>query len=230
MLSAMIKIVMKTFYIILIITIVIVVTFQYLPPVVTPLMIMRKFDGGRQHPAIRITTDWVPFEQFSPNLWRAIIAAEDQNFCRHWGFDIKAIFKAYRFNQSHRGKRIHGASTISMQTARSVYLWPGRNWLRKGIEIYITPWLELVWGKRRILEVYMNVVEWGDGLYGAEAASRKYFHKRARDLTETQAASLAAVLPNPRRWTPLRVTPYIRNRQAWILRQMRIMPPISCLR
>jgi monofunctional biosynthetic peptidoglycan transglycosylase len=160
----------------------------------------------------------VPLEAVAPALGQAVIAAEDSRFCLHHGFDWSALAGAWARNQD--GGRLAGGSTISMQTAKNAFLWPGRNWLRKGFEAWFTFWMELSWPKRRILEVYLDIVEWGDGLYGAEAAAQRYFGKPAKDLKPREAALLAAVLPNPRRWSPARPTAYIRSRAAVIERRM----------
>ena len=149
----------------------------------------------------------------------AVIAAEDQNFEDHFGFDWQAIEKAIAHNEHSRRKR--GASTVSQQTAKNLFLWESRSWVRKGFEVYFTLLLETLWPKRRILEVYLNIVEFGDGVYGVEAASRKFFGRSAAALTPGQAALLAAVLPSPRRFRADAPSPYVRGRQEWILRQMR---------
>lgn len=160
-------------------------------------------------------------EHIAPSLSLAVIASEDQLFPEHWGFDFKAIEKAVKNNNStKKKKRIKGGSTISQQTAKNVFLWPGRSWVRKGFEVYFTMLIEGLWSKERIMEVYLNVIEMGDGIYGAEAASQAYFHKPAERLSQGQAALIAAVLPNPLKWSPLKPTPYILGRQAWIIRNM----------
>lgn len=194
------------------------VLFGVVPPPVTPLMLIRcaeQFAGGRP---MRLAKDWVPMDRISPRMAEAAIAAEDQNFRRHRGFDWESIVAAFAVNR--QGKRKLGASTISQQTAKNLFLWPDRSWARKGLEAWFTFLMETFWTKRRILTVYLNVIETGDGIYGVEAASRHYFRKPAADLTRHEAALLAAVLPNPRRWSPDRPTPYLLRRQAWILNQM----------
>jgi monofunctional biosynthetic peptidoglycan transglycosylase len=144
---------------------------------------------------------WVPIDEISVQLQRAVISSEDQNFATHYGFDMDAIEKAYKYNQNKSGsKPARGASTISQQTAKNVFLWQGRNYIRKALEAYFTVMIELLWSKERILEVYLNVIEMGDGIYGAEAASEYYFHVKANQLSKQQAAAIAAILPNPRRW------------------------------
>jgi monofunctional biosynthetic peptidoglycan transglycosylase len=162
---------------------------------------------------------WVPLEKIAPSMGVAVIAAEDQNFEEHFGFDWQAIEKAMAHNEHSRRKR--GASTLSQQTAKNLFLWESRTWARKGLEVYFTLLLETFWSKRRILEVYLNSVEFGDGVFGVEAASRRFFGRPASALSAGQAALLAAVLPSPRRYRADAPSPYVRGRQEWILRQMR---------
>ncbi len=162
--------------------------------------------------------DWTSLDEISPNMQLAVICSEDQNFFQHHGFDFNAIEKAMEHNEKH--KRVRGASTISQQTAKNVFLYDGRNWIRKGFEVYFTFLIEVFWSKQRILEMYLNVIEFGDGIYGAEAASEEYFHIPAKKLSRAQAALLAAVLPNPRKYSAKNPSAYIRKRQQWILEQM----------
>lgn len=173
-----------------------VLVYRFVPPPLTPLMLIRAIQGEGME------RRWVPIEAVAPDLIRAVVVAEDSKFCSHHGFDWDAIDNA--IDRYEEGGRVLGASTISMQTAKNVFLWPGRNFLRKGIEAVFTVLIEQIWGKRRILEVYLNVVEWGHGVYGAEAAAQTHFHASARSLSRHDAAALAAVLPNPRRWSPER--------------------------
>ncbi len=165
-------------------------------------------------------SDWMDMDDISPFMGLAVIAAEDQTFPQHWGFDVAAIEKALSHNQRHQ-TRIRGASTLSQQTAKNLFLWDGRSWLRKGLEAGLTVGIETVWSKKRILTVYLNVAEFGTGIFGVEAAAQYYFHKPARKLTMSEAALLAAVLPNPIRFKVDAPSGYVRSRQAWILRQMR---------
>ncbi|AFJ45498.1 monofunctional biosynthetic peptidoglycan transglycosylase [Shimwellia blattae] len=165
-------------------------------------------------------SDWVGMDEISPWMPLAVIAAEDQKFPQHWGFDVQAIRMALDHNERHE-KRIRGASTLSQQTAKNLFLWDGRSWLRKGLEAGLTAGIETVWSKRRILTVYLNVAEFGEGIFGVEAAAQHYFHKPARRLTPSEAALLAAVLPNPLRYRANAPSGYVRTRQQWILRQMR---------
>jgi monofunctional biosynthetic peptidoglycan transglycosylase len=162
-----------------------------------------------------IRHDTVPLSRISPHLVRAVIAAEDANFCTHRGFDVEAIEKAVKYNEraKKRGsQKRRGASTISQQTAKNLFLWPNRSWVRKGAEVYFTFLIETLWPKRRIMEAYLNAVEWGDGVFGAEAAARARFGKSARDLTANEAARLASVLPSPNKWNPVSPGPYVRGR------------------
>lgn len=161
---------------------------------------------------------WVDSRSISPAMKLAVIASEDQKFPDHWGFDLDSIDKAWE--QKQRGGRVRGASTISQQVAKNLYLWPGQSWLRKGVEVYFTVLIESLWPKRRILEVYLNSAEFGYGIYGVGAASQKYFGKQASRLSTQEAALLAAVLPNPKRLRVDRPSAYVRARQNWIVRQM----------
>ena len=165
-------------------------------------------------------SDWVGMDEISPWMGLAVIAAEDQTFPDHWGFDVAAIEKALSHNERNEN-RIRGASTLSQQTVKNLFLWDGRSWLRKGLEAGLTVGVETVWSKKRILTVYLNIAEFGDGVFGVEAAAQRYFGKPASRLTQSEAALLAAVLPNPLRFKVAAPSGYVRSRQAWILRQMR---------
>ncbi len=162
---------------------------------------------------------WQPLERISPYLVQAVIASEDQRFLSHSGFDLKAISKAYTNNRT--GKKQKGGSTLSQQTAKNVFLWPDGSYFRKAIEVYFTLLIELFWSKERIMEVYLNVAEFGPGVYGAEQAAQMYFHKPALRLTSREAAMLAAVLPAPRQWDVAHPTAYLLQRRRWIMQQMR---------
>jgi monofunctional biosynthetic peptidoglycan transglycosylase len=178
-------------------------------------MVIRAIGGAS------VNKDWRPLERISPNLARAVLAAEDTRFCEHLGLDLDALQRAWRRNQE--GGRTYGGSTITMQTAKNAFLWPGRDYVRKAFEAYFALLEEGLWGKRRTLEVYLNIIEWDDGVYGAEAAARRHFGKSASALTAREAAALAAVLPNPRAWSPSRPTRYIQRRTQLILRRMEIV-------
>lgn len=169
--------------------------------------------------AYRIRYDWVPLERISANAAIAVIASEDQTFAEHFGFDLEMIRKAVDHNA--KGRRIRGASTITQQVAKNLFLWSGRSYLRKGLEAWFTIWIEVLWPKSRILEVYLNVAEFGRGIYGVEAASQRFFDKPAKRLTRSEAARLAAVLPNPRRLRADRPSAYVQRRTTTIEAQMR---------
>lgn len=202
-----------------------VLIYRFVNPPVTLLMVQRNFERKADGKPGKITKKWVKFDEISEPMKRAAVAAEDQLFLKHLGFDVKAIEKAYESNA--KGKKIRGGSTISQQTAKNVFLWPGRSFIRKGFEAYFTLLIEVLWSKERILEVYLNVIEMGDGIYGAEAASQAYFGKSCRKLSRAEAALIAACFPNPLRWTPRRPTAYIYHRQSLIMRNMRRLGPLD---
>jgi len=199
----------------IIVSIGLVLLFKWVPLPITPLMVIRYFE--KDSPKI-LKHDWEPIENISKNLQLAVICSEDQNFLKHNGFDIKAIEKAYENNK--KGKRIKGGSTISQQTAKNVFLWPQRSWFRKGLETYFTFLIELFWSKERIMEVYLNTIEMGNGIYGAEAAAQHWFKKPASKLSKVEASAIAAILPNPRKYKANPVTNYIASRKNWIMRQI----------
>lgn len=196
-------------------SILLVVLLRWVPVPFTPLMAIR----FAENPEESITHQWIPIEEISSNLQLAVIAAEDQNFVSHHGFDYEAIKKAIEENR--QGRRTRGASTISQQTAKNVFLWPQRSWFRKGLEVYFTFLIEVFWSKQRILEVYLNSIEMGRGIYGAEAASWEWFQKPAAQLTAPEAAAIAAILPNPREFKANPPSKFITSRKNWILRQMK---------
>lgn len=203
-----------------------VVLYRFVPVPITPLMVIRLFEQAiDSEKDMRLYKDWQPIENISRHAAQAVVAAEDQKFLHHRGFDLEAMEKAWENNK--KGKRIKGASTITQQTVKNVFLWPSRSYIRKGLEAYFTLLVELIWSKERIMEVYLNVIEMGDGIYGIEAASQTFFNKPASKLTRGQAAMIAAVLPNPRRWNPAKPTAYIQGRQKWILRQMNNLEPVG---
>ena len=183
-------------------------------------MVIRVFEQAYEGQTVKLKSKWISMPDISPNVPLAVVASEDNLFLEHSGFDFESIEKAREFNQQKIGKKVRGASTISQQTAKNVFLWPQRSWLRKGLEVYFTVLIEFVWGKKRILEVYLNVIETGKGIYGVEEASELNFGKPASKLTRGEAALIAAVLPNPLRWNPSSPTPYIIGRQQWILWNM----------
>ena len=197
-----------------------VVLYKYVSPPLTPLMVLRLAEQAWKGQPLKMDKRWVSLDHISKNLPLAVIASEDNLFLEHHGFDFESIEKAKEYNLKKQGKKVRGASTITQQTAKNVFLWPQRSWLRKGLEVYFTVLIELVWGKKRIMEVYLNVIETGKGLYGAEAASRYAFGKPSASLTMGESALLAAILPNPITWNIKSPTPYIRSRQQWILWNM----------
>lgn len=197
-----------------------VVAYRFINPPVTPLMVIRLVQQATGGQTVKLKKSWLPLAKISPNLPLAVVASEDNLFLEHNGFDMEAIQKAMDYNERKKGKRVRGGSTISQQTAKNVFLWPQRSWIRKGLEAYFTVLIEFVWGKKRIMEVYLNVIETGKGIYGAEAASQIYFNKSAAKLTSGEAALLAAILPNPQRWNPAAPTAYLLGRQQWILWNM----------
>lgn len=198
-----------------IITFGLVLVFKWFPVPITPLMVIRYFE--KDSPKV-LKHDWQPIENISKNLQLAVICSEDQTFVKHNGFNLKAIEKAYQDNK--KGKRIKGGSTISQQTAKNVFLWPERSWLRKGLETYFTFLIELTWSKQRIMEVYLNSIEMGNGIYGAEAAAYYWFKKPASTLSKLEASAIAAILPSPRKYKANPVTKYITSRKTWIIKQM----------
>lgn len=195
-----------------------VIIFKWVPVPITPLMMTRAIENKIDGKDMILTHDWEPIENISPNLQKAVIASEDGNFLKHNGFDFKAMQKAFKNNQ--KGKRLKGGSTISQQTAKNVFLWQGRSYLRKGLEAYFTVLIELIWGKERIMEVYINSIEMGNGVYGAEAAAQHWYRKSAADLTKQEAAGIAAILPNPRKYKATNSSSYIQRRKGKIVRVM----------
>ena len=195
-----------------------VLVLRWVPPPGTALMVERKIESWVDGKPIDLERSWRPWNELPDDLKIAVIAGEDQKFAEHWGFDVAAIRAALAHNQ--QGGSLRGASTLSQQVAKNLFLWSGRSWLRKGLEVWFTGLIELCWSKQRILEVYLNTVEWGDGVFGAEAAARAHFGKGAPYLSKQQAALLAAVLPNPRAWNPARPSTYVARRANWIRQQM----------
>lgn len=197
-----------------------VLALRFVDPPFSAFMAIRQFEALRAgDTGFRVAYDWRDMEAIAPSLPLAAVAAEDQNFARHRGFDVEAIERALEHNA--RGGRVRGGSTISQQLAKNLFLWSGRSWVRKGLEAWYTLLIEALWPKQRILEVYVNVAEFGDGIYGAQAAARSYWNKDAAALTAGESARLAAVLPNPRRYSAHRPGPYVQKRARWIERNMR---------
>lgn len=195
--------------------------FSFLPVPFSAVMVERQLGAWLSGDFSYVAhSDWVSMDEISPWMALAVVAAEDQRFPDHWGLDMPAIQKALSHNERHEN-RIRGASTISQQTVKNLLLWDGKSWVRKGLEAGLTLGMEAVWSKRRILTVYLNIAEFGDGVFGVEEASQRYFHKPASKLSMSEAALLAAVLPNPLRFKAAAPSGYVRSRQAWIMRQMR---------
>lgn len=199
-------------------SILVTAAYRFINPPFTPLMAIRLVEQIFGEDEVRLTKEWVPIEKISKNMPIAVIASEDNNFLKHPGYDMKAIKRAQELNKKR--KRKLGASTITQQTAKNVFLFPSRTYLRKGLELYFTGLIELMWGKKRIMEVYLNVIEMGKGIYGVEAASQEYFHKSASKLSKSEAAAIAAVLPNPRRWNAGKPSAYISGRKVAIMSMM----------
>ncbi len=196
-----------------------VIIFKWVPIPITPLMITRAVENKIDGNDAVLSHDWVPLEEISPNLQKAVIASEDGNFLSHSGFDFKAMQKAYKNNK--KGRKLKGGSTISQQTAKNVFLWQGRSYVRKGLEAYFTVLIELIWGKERIMEVYLNSIEMGNGVYGAQEAARVWYRTSAINLSKREAAGIAAILPNPRKFKASNSSSYIERRKDRIMRNMR---------
>lgn len=196
-----------------------VLLLRWVAPPFTALMIERKVQSWSSGESIDLQRSWRPWSELPDDLKMAVIAAEDQKFAEHWGFDVAAIRAALAHNE--QGGSLRGASTLSQQVAKNLFLWQGRSWVRKGLEAWYTVLVEALWPKRRILEVYVNTAEFGDGIYGAQAAARSYWRIDAARLSDAQSARLAAVLPSPRRYSAVRPGPYVQRRAAWIQRQVR---------
>lgn len=210
----LLKLIGKLILLFLLSSVIVVGIFRFVPIPITPYQILNAISGDG------LTKSWASYDEVSPNFYRAVIAAEDARFYSHSGIDWRAVKDAQRHNELYPKKRRRGASTITMQTAKNTFLWHGRNYVRKGLEAYFSYLIEFFWGKKRILEVYGNVVEMGEGMYGVEAASQKYFGKSASKLTKRQAALLAAILPNPKRWNPAKPTAYLNRRASTIQARM----------
>ena len=198
----------------MLVSVFLILLMRWVNPFCSMLMVERKI----AHWNISQQRTWKDWDQISDNIKIAVIAAEDQNFADHWGFDFKAINRALIHNQKNR--KIRGASTITQQVAKNIFLFSSRSWIRKGVESWFTVWIELIWSKQRTLEIYLNSVEWGEGIFGIEAASRHYFNVSASQLTPYQASLLAATLPNPRKWSPANPDDKIQKKAEWIRGQM----------
>ena len=208
-------------------TILAVVALRFLPVYFTPLMFIRCYEQMTEGKSLKMKHHWVPLNKISPSLPMAVMASEDAKFLKHHGFDYQAIEHAAERNRKHPEKRKLGASTISQQTAKNVFLWPGRSWVRKGFEVYFTALIELMWPKERIMEVYLNSIEMGDGIYGADAVAEEHFGTDAQNLTKAQCALIAATLPNPRKFSSKNPSAYMRKRQARIMREMKYVDKLK---
>lgn len=208
-------------------TILSVIVLRWVPVFFTPLMFIRVVQQVSDGKEMTMHHHWVPLEEISPSLPLAVMSSEDARFMEHHGFDYKAIEHAAIRNMKHPEKWKIGASTISQQTAKNVFLWPGRSWLRKGFEVYFTFLIELFWSKERIMEVYLNSIEMGEGIYGASAVAEWHFHKEASQLTREQCALIAATLPNPLRYNSAHPSAYVQKRQKRILHEMRFVKPLK---
>jgi len=202
-----------------------VLFYRFVNPPVTWLMITRGFERKAAGKTWKIDKDWKDFDEISINMKKAAVAGEDQSFLEHNGFDFKAIQHA--INKNRNSKKVIGGSTISQQTAKNVFLWPGRSYVRKAFEAYFTMLMEVLWSKQRIMEVYLNVIEMGDGIYGAEAAAQNYFHKPAANLTKREAAAIAAIFPSPLKRSATNPTRFLRHRRYLILMNMRRLGPLD---
>jgi monofunctional biosynthetic peptidoglycan transglycosylase len=209
---------LKIFVGFLILSIVSVIFFRWVPVPLTPLMLIRCVEQKSDGKEMRLKHDWVSLEEISPKLQLAVVCSEDQNYLKHFGFDWGAIEKARKSNE--KGGKIRGASTISQQTAKNVFLWPGRSYVRKAFEVWFTLLIEIFWSKERIMEVYLNSIEMGNGVYGAEAAAQFWFKKKAMKLNKDESAAIASVLPNPLKYKANPATSYIGKRKEWIKQQM----------
>ncbi|MDH6358610.1 monofunctional biosynthetic peptidoglycan transglycosylase [Parabacteroides sp. PF5-9] len=208
-----------------VLSLVAVLATKFIPVYYTPLMFMRLYEQHQEGKTKKLEHKWVPISQIAQPLIQAVVASEDNLFMEHHGFDFQQIEKA--LDEAEKGKRVRGASTISQQTAKNVFLWPGKTFIRKGLEVYFTVLIELIWGKTRIMEVYLNSVEMGNGIYGAEAVAQAHFKKQAYQLTRQEAALIAATLPNPRIYSSARPSAYIQKRQGQILSLMPKLLPIE---
>ncbi|MGZ3919671.1 MAG: monofunctional biosynthetic peptidoglycan transglycosylase [Bacteroidia bacterium] len=212
------RVLFKVFVGFVVVSIASVILFRWVPVPVTPLMIIRCIEQKTDGKSMTLKHDWVSLEEISPKLQLAVVCSEDQNYLKHFGFDWGAMEKAMKANE--KGKKLRGGSTITQQTAKNVFLWPGRSYIRKGFEAYFTLLIEIFWSKERIMEVYLNSIEMGNGVYGAEAAAQHWFKKHASKLNKDESAAIASVLPNPLKYVANPPSSYISKRKSWIMQQM----------
>lgn len=224
MVKKIFKIVRWTVALLFVSSILAVVIYRFIPVYFTPLMISRCFEQIEKGEDIKLYHDWISLEEMPPSMPLAVMASEDQRFLMHHGFDYDAIQQAARAHLED-GKKLRGGSTISQQTAKNVFLWQGRSWVRKGLEAYFTFLIELMWSKQRIMEVYLNSIEMGDGVYGVQACAEEHFGLDAKNLSRLDCALIAATLPNPRKYSSKYPDDYMRRRVRWIDKQMRPMKP-----
>lgn len=204
-----------------------VILYRFVNPPITWLMITRGFERKSDGKDWKIDKKWISFDDIADPMKRAAVAAEDATFLENHGFDFKAIEKAIDNNTNKKSHKLVGGSTITQQTAKNVFLWPGRSYIRKAFEAWFTLLIDIFWSKQRVMEVYLNVIEMGDGIYGVEAASQAYFHISAADLNKTQAALIAACWPNPLKWTPNAPDDHILHKKYLIIKNMRRMGPLD---
>jgi monofunctional biosynthetic peptidoglycan transglycosylase len=202
-----------------------VILYRFINPPITFLMIERGFERKSDGKDWKIDKQWVDFDQIADPMKRAAVAAEDQTFLENRGFDVNAIEKAIQKNE--HSKKLIGGSTITQQTAKNVFLWPGRSIVRKGFEAWFTLLMDIFWSKKRVMEVYLNEIEMGDGIYGVQAASQAYFHKDAKDLSNSEAAAIASIWPDPLKWSPTDPSDYVRHRQYLIKKNMKRLGPLD---
>ncbi len=225
--NTLFRVIKKTVYYFFVVSIGSVILFKFVPIPFTMTMLDRKVSSWRNGTDAEIHYSWKSYNNVSREMHLAVVAAEDQNFPNHWGLDLKSMQNAYSNNQ--KGKKVRGGSTISQQTAKNVFLWQGRSYVRKALEAYFTVLIELIWGKQRILEVYVNVAETGKNTFGAEAAAQRIFNKPAKNLSRAEAARIAAVLPSPNKWSAAKPGPYVTRRTGTIQKYMRQLGGVSYL-
>lgn len=213
------SLILKIIFAFIIISILIVITFKWINPPITPLMIKRMIEQKLNGEELKWNYQWINLEKISPKLQLAVICSEDQKYLEHYGFDWDAIEKAFEQNQK-LGKIKRGGSTITQQTAKNLFLWDGKSYIRKAFEVWFTFLIETFWSKERIMEMYLNIIEMGNGIYGSEAASLYWFKKHAHQLTKDEAAAIAAILPNPRKYKANPCSSYVCKRKEWIKQQM----------
>ncbi|MDI1353696.1 MAG: monofunctional biosynthetic peptidoglycan transglycosylase [bacterium] len=218
LLTRILKILLRIVILFILISVGSTLLFRWVAVPLTPLMVYRCVEQKMDGKELVLKHKWVSLDQISPKLQLAVVCSEDQNYLNHYGFDFEAIQKALKANE--KGKKLRGASTISQQTAKNVFLWPGRNYIRKAFEVYFTLLIETCWSKERIMEVYLNSIEMGNGIYGAEAAANHWFKKSASRLTKDESAAIAAILPNPLRYVANPPSIYVSKRKDWIKNQM----------